>query len=90
MITYSEKTKVFALHSENISYMMQSFRGKYLLHLHCGHSIELAERCGYVPLDERVNMIHADPRDKQYFIEDLPFEYGFWGNGGKSTGKDIT
>ncbi len=81
MIEFSEKTGIFSLYTGTLAYIMQLFRGKYLLHLHWGPYIELAERSRYVPFDERVNMVHADPGDKSYFIEDLPFEYGFRGNG---------
>jgi alpha-galactosidase len=81
MIEFLEKTKLLSLHTKNTSYIMQVFKGQHLLHLYWGKRIAMTVRDVYLPLDERVNMVHSDPSDKSYHIEDLPFEYAFWGKG---------
>ncbi len=77
MIEFSNKTNLLSLHTDNTSYVMQFFRGQHLLHLYWGKRITMTDRDIYFPLDERVNLVHSDPTDKSYHIEDLPFEYSF-------------
>ncbi|MEA1911404.1 MAG: glycoside hydrolase family 36 N-terminal domain-containing protein, partial [Spirochaetota bacterium] len=81
MIEFSNKSNLLSLHTDNTSYVMQFFKEQHLLHLYWGKRITMTDRDNYLPLDERVNMVHSDPADKSYHIEDLPFEYGFWGKG---------
>ncbi|MCD6397310.1 MAG: alpha-galactosidase [Spirochaetaceae bacterium] len=81
MIKFSKKTNLLSLHTKNTSYIMQVFKNQHLLHIYWGKSMVLTERNNYLPLDERVNMVNSDPADKSYYLEDLPFEYSFWGKG---------
>jgi len=81
MIEFSKKTNLLSLHTNNSSYILQLYKGQHLLHLYWGKRIILTERSTYLPLEERVNMVNSDPADKSYHIEDLPFDYAFWGKG---------
>lgn len=79
-INYNKETGIFHLKFRDVSYVMQLFRNKYLVHLYWGSKIEGKGFGHLLRVSERAFSPNPDKEDRSYSLDTLPLEYPAYGN----------
>lgn len=80
MITFNQKTGIFHLSAQNMSYVMQALPSGHLIHLHWGKKLKNAALDYVIDEIKRASYIADTDGIKEFKLERLPIEYPAYGN----------
>lgn len=80
-VEWDEKSHVFHLYNNRISYLMEVVHGKYLAHLYWGKRVQVLQPGAILSFRSRAFSPTTEPSDPKFSLDTLPQEYPAFGNG---------